>query len=470
MADYDDHLFLSLFNQNMFEEFARSKDIISEKGFELKHEEYPEIRNQIALRGWKRLASPRTKVKVLMIKEFFANAARTQEEMDEEEQHPLKSFVRGVEVDFSPANIKRVMRFKDNTPGAETNYNTRLHSNQMLEEVLRDLCILGATWNNRSEVTVARVILIHSILKGEDDAGVPFREYRGTPNVDEESTITAKVMETVRGGAVPIVRRHQEEEADHDEDQNQEEEAGHDEDQDQVMYEAENVYEPPHQQSYVEHETGAESWENHEVQYEQQQHNYYEPHQSPHQQPQQQQPQPQIDFYFQVFQEQQQQGIKAMTDLMTNMQIETLNYFENIKTYQEYQYDQMKAIIAQQQEVIDTQNKEFQVMKSKQDQLEKELSEIRKAQVNLAMYKSNSSNQAMDGSNEELQRLRKIIEDQRVALVQQNRAAVGSSQIASTTAASLEGKLDQIASSVAGFKEELATFKERHEQLANLSY
>ncbi|MED6165878.1 hypothetical protein PIB30_103812, partial [Stylosanthes scabra] len=411
MADYDDHLFLSLFNQNMFEEFARSKDIISEKGFELKDEEYPEIRNQIALR------------------------ARTQEEMDEEEQHPLKSFVRGVEVDFSPANIKRVMRFKDNTPGVETDYNTRLHSNQMLEEVLRDLCILGATWklgsgqppqpiqlrrkelqplargwleliihnihpsSNRSEVTVARAILIHSILEGEDvrveelisarianiaqnlkfkgklgfpnliyklckDAGVPFREYRGTPNVDKESTITAKVMETVRGGAVPIVRRHQEEEADHDEDQNQEEEAGHDEDQDQVMYEAENVDGPPHQQSYFEHETGAESWANHEVQYEQQQHNYYEPHQSPHQQPQQHQQPPQyFSFDFQVFQEQQEQGFKAMTDMITNMQIETLNYFENIKTYQEYQYDQMKAIIAQQQEVIDTQNQEFQVMK-----------------------------------------------------------------------------------------------------------
>ncbi|MED6179047.1 hypothetical protein PIB30_113455, partial [Stylosanthes scabra] len=124
----------------------------------------------------------------------------------------------------------------------------------------------------------------------------------------------------------------------------------------------------------------------------------------------------------------------------------------------------------QQQEVIATQNREFQAMKCKQDQLEKELSEIRKAQVNLAMYKSNRSSQAEDGSNEELQRLRKIIEDQRVALVQQNRAAVGSNQIASTTAASLEGKLDQISSSVAGYKEELATFKERHEQLANLSY
>ncbi|MED6179223.1 hypothetical protein PIB30_115149, partial [Stylosanthes scabra] len=57
-----------------------------------------------------------------------------------------------------------------------------------------------------------------------------------------------------------------------------------------------------------------------------------------------------------------------------------LNYYEKIKTYQEYQYDQMKAIVAQQQEVIETQNREFQVMKKKHDQMEKELSEIRQAQ------------------------------------------------------------------------------------------
>ncbi|MED6164049.1 hypothetical protein PIB30_085940 [Stylosanthes scabra] len=438
----------------------RTRTLSQKRAFELEDEEYPEIRNQIALRGWRRLASPGTKIKVLMVQEFFANAARTQGEIDAAEQHPLKSYVRGVEVDFSPANIKRVMRFKDDTPGPETDYNTRLHSNQMLEEVLSDLCIPGATWKLGG---VANAILIHSIIKGEDvrveelistrlvniaqslqhkgklgfpsliyklckDTGVSLREYRRTPYVEVASNITAKVMETVRGGPLPILRRHQEEEA------------GHDEDQDQVMYEAENVDEPLHQQSYFEHETGAESWANHEVQYEQQQHNYYDPHQSPHQQPQQHQQPPQhFPFDFQVFQEQQQQGFKTMTNVITNMQIETLNYFENIKTYQEYQYDQMKSIIAQQQE---------------------ELSEIKKAQIN----------PAMNGSNEELQRLRKIIEDQRVALVQHNRASVGSSQVIPAMAASSEEKLDKIASSVAKFKEELTTFKERHEQLANLSY
>ncbi|MED6191286.1 hypothetical protein PIB30_114752, partial [Stylosanthes scabra] len=61
MADYNSHRFLSLFNQNMFEEFARNKDIISEKGFELEDGEYPEIQHQISLRGWNRLTSPRAK-------------------------------------------------------------------------------------------------------------------------------------------------------------------------------------------------------------------------------------------------------------------------------------------------------------------------------------------------------------------------------------------------------------------------
>ncbi|MED6175549.1 hypothetical protein PIB30_079438 [Stylosanthes scabra] len=204
----------------MFEEFVMSKDIISEKSFELRDEEYPEIRNQITLRGWKRLASPRTNVKVLMIKEFFANAARTQEEMDEAEQHPLKSFVRGVEVDFSPAHIRRVMKFKDNIAGSETDYNTRQDSNQMLEEVLRDLSkIANIAQNLKLKGKLGFPSLIYKLCR---EAKVSFGEYKRNACVNEESTITAKVMETIRGGALPILRRHQEK-VGHNEDQHHDE-------------------------------------------------------------------------------------------------------------------------------------------------------------------------------------------------------------------------------------------------------
>ncbi|MED6203267.1 hypothetical protein PIB30_113747, partial [Stylosanthes scabra] len=109
-------------------------------------------------------------------------------------------------------------------------------------------------------------------------------------------------------------------------------------------------------------------------------------------------------------------------------------------------------------------------MKKKHDQMEKELSEIRGAQVNLALYKAgSSSSQAADGTKEELQRLRKIIEDQRVALVQQSRATIGEGQMSPTTTQSVEGKLEEIASIVRLFKEDLATFKERNKQLGDLS-
>ncbi|MED6197743.1 hypothetical protein PIB30_059504 [Stylosanthes scabra] len=113
----DELCYRTMFNQNLYEELVSKKKITPEVTFDLEEDEYPSIKEQIALQGWRRLASPRTKVNKWMIQEFYANA-----------------------------NIKRVLRFKDNTPGATTDYTTRLNSDQWLDEVLQDLCIPGATW------------------------------------------------------------------------------------------------------------------------------------------------------------------------------------------------------------------------------------------------------------------------------------------------------------------------------------
>ncbi|MED6214593.1 hypothetical protein PIB30_104503 [Stylosanthes scabra] len=182
---------------------------------------------------------------------------------------PYKSFVRRVKVYFSSDNIRRVMRFKSATAGAETDYKTRQAMDQRLDEVLADLCIPGATWKlssgqpavpvqlrrtelhplakgwqefinhslvptgNKSEITIVRAILIHSIMRGEEvrakdiiadnmaviaqglqskgnlgfpstiyklckDAGVPLREFRRTSKIPKEKYITAKRMESSR--------------------------------------------------------------------------------------------------------------------------------------------------------------------------------------------------------------------------------------------------------------------------------
>ncbi|MED6224920.1 hypothetical protein PIB30_088856 [Stylosanthes scabra] len=142
----DEHCIRALFNQNLFEEIVCRKKVTPKVSFDLDDEEYPAIREQIALRGCRSLASPRTKISKLLIQEFYANAVQTKEEVEQAEQHPYKSYVRGVEVDFSPKNIRRVLRFKEKTPKAKTDYATRQRTDQRLDEVLTDLCILGATW------------------------------------------------------------------------------------------------------------------------------------------------------------------------------------------------------------------------------------------------------------------------------------------------------------------------------------
>ncbi|MED6211563.1 hypothetical protein PIB30_074921 [Stylosanthes scabra] len=200
----DEHCFRTMFNQNLYEELVSKKKITPEVTFDLEDDEYPSIKEQIALRGWRRLASPRTKVSKWMVQEFYANAVQSEEETEHTDQHPYKSYVRGVEVDFSPENIKGVLRFKDHTLGAATDYTACLNSNERLDEVLQDLCISGGTWRlsscqpaqpiqlrraeltplargwhefiihsiipieNKSKITIARAILIHAIIKGED--------------------------------------------------------------------------------------------------------------------------------------------------------------------------------------------------------------------------------------------------------------------------------------------------------------
>ncbi|MED6111406.1 hypothetical protein PIB30_052031 [Stylosanthes scabra] len=132
---------------------------------------------QIALRGWRRLAAPHTDISKLLVQKFYANAAVSDEEAAAQEELPYKSFVRGKEIDFSPNNIRRVMRFKRETAGALTDFKTHQALNQGLMRT--ELQSLARGWQefiihslvptgNKSEITTSRAILIHTIMQGED--------------------------------------------------------------------------------------------------------------------------------------------------------------------------------------------------------------------------------------------------------------------------------------------------------------
>ncbi|MED6213898.1 hypothetical protein PIB30_097805 [Stylosanthes scabra] len=301
---FDDYHFREVFNQTLFESSVRRKKVIPEVGFNLDEGEYPQIKEQIALRGWRRLTAPTTGISKLLVQEFYANADVSDKEVENAEQLPYKSYVRGVVVDFSPKNIRRVVRFKAETQGAETDYRTRQATDQWLDEVLAELCIPGATWKlsssqpavpiqlrrtellslargwqefiihslvptgNKSEITVARAILIHAIMRGEDiraediiadnmaviaqglhgkgnlsfpstiyklckDAGVPLREFKRTTRIPEEKLITAKRMESTR---LPRNLPQQQQDEDDKDEPMPQAEGGNEEDQDQQQY------------------------------------------------------------------------------------------------------------------------------------------------------------------------------------------------------------------------------------------
>ncbi|MED6151126.1 hypothetical protein PIB30_079326 [Stylosanthes scabra] len=82
----DDHCFRKEFNQQLFESHVRRKKVIPEVGFNLNDDEYPQIMEQISLRGWRRLASPMTRDSKLLVQEYFANATVSDEEVANAEQ------------------------------------------------------------------------------------------------------------------------------------------------------------------------------------------------------------------------------------------------------------------------------------------------------------------------------------------------------------------------------------------------
>ncbi|MED6199009.1 hypothetical protein PIB30_071993 [Stylosanthes scabra] len=129
---------------------------------------------------------------------------RTEEELASGEDYPYTSFIRGTEVDFSAAKIREVLRIRHMTLGAEIEFKTRQYEDQRLDKVIRDIYMPGAQWKmsssqpphpiqlrrqdltpvargwaefvihsmiptgNKSEITVARAVLIHLIIKGHD--------------------------------------------------------------------------------------------------------------------------------------------------------------------------------------------------------------------------------------------------------------------------------------------------------------
>ncbi|MED6189489.1 hypothetical protein PIB30_096426 [Stylosanthes scabra] len=242
---FDNYHFKMAFNEELYNTIVKNKKVIVEIYFDLMDDEYPKIREQIALREWRRLAAPKPEISIDLIHEFYANAIIIEEEMEEHGGHTYKSFVRGVPIDFSPENIRNMMWLRAQVEGATTDFETRKEHDQQLDRLRRqELNPIARGWHelsihslipssNRSEIPMIRAILIHCIMNGEDvraeeiiadkmvkmaqrikekgklgfpstiyklckEAGVPLREFRRTKKIPVEKPITARRIESTR--------------------------------------------------------------------------------------------------------------------------------------------------------------------------------------------------------------------------------------------------------------------------------
>ncbi|MED6125170.1 hypothetical protein PIB30_066187 [Stylosanthes scabra] len=207
---------------------------------------------------------------------------------------------------------------------------------------------------NKSEITVARAVVIRSIIKGHDvrfeeliadniavlaegvqgrsklcfpsiiyrlckEAGVPKGEFRNTDQVQVARPITAKVMTTIRGRII-----------------NQPQNQPNEEDEDN--YDAEYLY--------TNHEQGQEMEYEAEMQYEGagiEEDNY------------QHQEQPNFAAYesnFQQYKEDQQQGFQFLNEELASMKIKQEQFFENMQKAQSQYFDELKALRTRQDEMI----------------------------------------------------------------------------------------------------------------------
>ncbi|MED6113485.1 hypothetical protein PIB30_071228 [Stylosanthes scabra] len=193
--------FKTLYHETHFNATLFARRILPELIIQADENVFNPIRFQIHQRKWEKFTKPIQAVGHLMVKEFYANAW----EPDKAKRKPYTytSMVRGMDVSFAPSNIKRLLKLrKDSIPDAPSYHEWKANKDFRLDHVLEDMCEEGADWvrhkngrphflrrsdlepmskgwyeficrsvlptTNRSELTVERAVLIHSIIIGEN--------------------------------------------------------------------------------------------------------------------------------------------------------------------------------------------------------------------------------------------------------------------------------------------------------------
>ncbi|MED6198271.1 hypothetical protein PIB30_064588 [Stylosanthes scabra] len=424
---FDNYRFKTAFNEEHYNTIVKNKKVIAECCVDPDDNEYPEVREQIALRGWRRLAAPKQEISIDLIHEFYANAIITEEEMEEHGGHTYRSFVRGVPIDFSPKNIRTVMRFRAQVQGATIDYETRKEHDQQLDRVLADLCMPGATWklstgqqrvpiqlrrqelnpiargwheisihslipsSNRSEIPVIRVILIHCIMKGEDvraediiadkmvrmAQGIKEKGKLGFPStiykLCKEAGVPLREFRRSKKIQVekPITARRMESTRLPRPPQHWQQD---DDDEDQPMPQAEEGNEEG--QGY-EHDYHHQPEFDHQPE--------YEHHQDFQEEPQVQQP---PLYHVPTYIDQHEKDLHSIETQLQNMMWYQQQTLENISKSQVEYMAELREIKGKQQELYENNDRFYNQVREEQREMSKEIQQVKNYQVNQTMVDS----------------------------------------------------------------------------------
>ncbi|QHN82369.1 uncharacterized protein DS421_20g695220 [Arachis hypogaea] len=136
--------------------WMNDKKIYPEVPFQLPKDGCSEIKAKIKKRKWEELTSLITRINANIIREFYANTAR----LDMTEAPTYKSYVRGVEVDFSLKTIMKVLGLRP-ANFDEPGYQERVNEKPDYDEISSDIYVFNADWERENQGG-------HKFLKRED--------------------------------------------------------------------------------------------------------------------------------------------------------------------------------------------------------------------------------------------------------------------------------------------------------------
>ncbi|MED6144235.1 hypothetical protein PIB30_013842 [Stylosanthes scabra] len=184
--------FKTSFHEAHYKGFLAARKVLPELIIETNDEILTPLYAHITMRKWQTFAKPLQAIPYSMVPDE-----------DERKPYSYKTMVRGKEISFAPSDIRRVLKLIEKPlPNAPSYHDRKARKDFRIEEVKECLCVEGGNWvlhadrrphylrrtdldpmakgwydfvcrsilptTNRSECTVERAVLIHSIIIGED--------------------------------------------------------------------------------------------------------------------------------------------------------------------------------------------------------------------------------------------------------------------------------------------------------------